>query len=107
METNISLLHTEINNVKEKIKTNTEKTNDNLKIRTELINEKIKITDSKVEDLEASMKFMSEKFEEQKSELTDIRKLNNHLEENALLNLAIKKVRLELATVKEKENENA
>ena len=53
------------------------------------------------------MKFMSEKFEEQKSELTDIRKLNNHLEENALLNLAIKKVRLELATVKEKENENA
>ena len=40
METNISLLHTEINNVKEKIKTNTEKTNDNLKIRTELINEK-------------------------------------------------------------------
>ena len=51
---------------------------------------------------------MSEKFEEQKSELTDIRKLNNHLkEENVLLNSAIKNVRLELQTIKEKENENA
>ena len=51
---------------------------------------------------------MSDKFEEQKSELTDIRKLNNHLkEENALLNSTIKSVRLELETVKEKENENA
>ena len=108
METNISSLHTEINNVKEEIKTNTEKTNEKLKIPTELINKKLKITDSKKEDLEASMKFMSEKFEEQKSELTDIRKLNNHLkEENALLNSAIKNVRIELATVKEKENENA
>ena len=51
---------------------------------------------------------MSEKFEEQKSELTDIRKLSNHLtEENALLNSTVKNVRLELQTIKEKENENA
>ena len=50
---------------------------------------------------------MVEKFEEQKSELTDIRKLNSHLKkENALLNLTIKNVRLDLETVKEKENEN-
>ena len=50
---------------------------------------------------------MVEKFEEQKSELTDIRNLNSHLkEENALLNLTIKNVRLDLETVKEKENEN-
>ena len=77
-------------------------------INTELINEKFKITDSKVEDLEASTKFMSDKFEEQKSELTDISKLHNHLkEENALLNSTIKNVRLELETVKENENENA
>ena len=107
METNISSLHPEINNVKEEIKTNTEKTNEKLKILTELINEKLKITDSKKEDLEASMKFMSEKFEEQKSELTDIRKFNNCLEENALLNSAIKNVRLDLQTIKEKANENA
>ena len=65
-------------------------------------------TDSKVEDLEASIKFISEKFEEQKSELTSVRKLNNHLkEENALLNSTIKNVSLELEAVKEKENENA
>ena len=108
METNISLLHTKINNVKEEIKTNTEKINEKLRIHTELINEKHRITDSKVEDLKASIKFISEKFEEQKSELTDVRKLNNHLnEENALLNSTIKNVRLELEAVKEKENENA
>ena len=108
METIISSLHTEMNNVKEEIKANTEKINEKLRIHTELINEKLKITDSKVEDLEASIKFMSDKFEEQKSELTDIRKLRNHLkEENALLNSTIKNVRLELETVKEKENENA
>ena len=108
MKTNISTLHTEINNAKEDIKTNAEKINKKLRIHTELINEKLKITDSKVEDLEASIKFKSQKFEEQKSELTDIRKLNNHLmEENVLLNWAIKNVRLELETVKEKENENA
>ena len=107
METNISLLHTQMNNVKEEIKANTEKINEKLRIHTELINEKFKITDSKVQDLEASIKFMSDKFEEQKSELTDIRKLNNHLkEENALLNSTIKNVRLELETVKENENEN-
>ena len=69
METNISSLHTEINNVKEEIKTNTEKINEKLRIHTELINEKFRITDSKVEDLEASIKFISEKFEEQKLEL--------------------------------------
>ena len=64
--------------------------------------------DSKVEDLEASIKFISEKFEEQKSELTSVRKLNNHLkEENALLNSTIKNVSLELEAAKEKENENA
>ena len=108
METNISSLHTEINNVKEEIKTNTEKINEKLRIHTELINEKFRITDSKVEDLEASIKFISEKFEEQKSELTDVRKLNNHLmEENALLNSTIQNVRLELEAVKEKQNENA
>ena len=50
---------------------------------------------------------MSEKFEDQKSELTDIRKPNNHLkEENVLLNSTIKNVRLELETVKKKKNEN-
>ena len=108
METNISSLHTEINNVKEEIKTNTEKINEKLRIHTDLINEKLRITDSKVEDLEASIKFISEKFEEQKSELTDVRKLNNHLkEENALLNSTIQNVRLELEAVKEKQNENA
>ena len=108
METNISSLHTEINNVKEEIKTNTEKINEKLRIHTELINEKLRITDSKVEDLEASIKFISEKFQEQKSELTDVRKLNNHLmEENALLNSTIQNVRLELEAVKEKQNENA
>ena len=108
MKTNISSLHTEINNAKGDIKTNAEKINKKLRIHTELINEKLKITDSKVEDLEASIKFISEKFEEQKSELTDIRKLNNYLkEENVLLNWTIKNVRLELETVKEKENENA
>ena len=65
-------------------------------------------TDSKVEDLEASIKFISEKFEEQKSELTSVRKLNNHLKgENALLNSTIKNVSLELEAAKEKENENA
>ena len=64
--------------------------------------------DSKVEDLEARIKFISEKFEEQKSELTSVRKLNNHLkEENALLNSTIKNVSLELEAAKEKENENA
>ena len=108
MKTNISSLHTEINNAKGDIKTNAEKINKKLRIHMELINEKLKITDSKVEDLEASIKFISEKFEEQKSELTDIRKLNNYLkEENVLLNWTIKNVRLELETVKEKENENA
>ena len=87
MKTNISSLHTEINNAKGDIKTNAEKINKKLRIHTELINEKLKITDSKVEDLEASIKFISEKFEEQKSELTDIKKLNNYLkEENVLLN---------------------
>ena len=107
METNISSLHTEINNVKEEIKTNTEKINEKLRIHTELINEKFRITDSKVEDLEASIKFISEKFEEQKSELTDVRKLNNNLkEENALLSSTIKNVRLEPEAAKEKENEN-
>ena len=35
----------------------------------ELINEKLKITDYKVEDLKAIIKFMSEKSEEQKSKL--------------------------------------
>ena len=50
----------------------------------------------------------SETFEEQKSELTDIRKLNNHLkEENPLLDSTIKNVRLKLETVIEKENEIA
>ena len=108
METNISSLHTEINNVKEEIKTNTEKINEKIRIHTELINEKLRITDSKAEDLKASIKFISEKFEEQTSELTDVRKLNNHLkEENALLNSTIKNVSLELEAVKEKENENA
>ena len=101
-------MNTEINNIKEDIKTNAEKINKKLRIHTKLINGKLKITDSKVEDLEASIKFISEKFEEQKSELTDIRKLNNYLkEENVLLNWTIKNVRLELETVKEKENENA
>ena len=62
-------------------------------------------TDSKVDDLEASIKFISEKFGEQKSELTRVRKLNNHLkEENALLNSTIKNVSLELEVAKEKEN---
>ena len=74
IETNISSLHTDINNMKEVIKTNTEKINEKLRIHTELIDEKLKITDSKVEDLEASIKFISEKCEEQKSELIDIRK---------------------------------
>ena len=107
METNISSLSTLIN-VKEEIKANTETINEKLRIHTELINEKLKITDSKAEDLEASIKFMSEKFEEQISKLTGIRKLNNHLkEESTLLNSTIKNVRLELETVKEKENENA
>ena len=73
METKISSLHTEINNVKEEIKTNTEKVNEKLRIHMELINEKFQITDSKVEDQEANIKFMSEKFEEQKSEITDTR----------------------------------
>ena len=68
----------------------------------------LKITDSKVEDLKASIKFISGKFKEQKFELTETRKLNNHLkEENALLNSTINNVRLELESVKEKENENA
>ena len=108
METNISSLHTEINNMKEEIKTNTEKINEKLRIHTELINEKFRITDSKVQDLEASIKFISEKLEEQKSELTNVRKSNNHLkEENALPNSTIKNVSLELEAVKEKENENA
>ena len=107
METNITLLHTEMNNVKEEIKINTQKINQQLRILMELLNEKLKITDSKVEDLEASIKFISEKFEEQKSELTDIRKLSNYLkEENTLLNSTIKNVRLELEAVKGKENEN-
>ena len=108
IETNISSLHTEINKVKEEIKASTEKINKKLRIHAELIDEKFRITDSKVEDLEASIKFISEKFEEQKSELTDARKLNNHLkEENALLNSTMKNVRLHLEAVKEKENENA
>ena len=103
IEASISSFQTEINNVKEEINTNTEKINEKLRIHTELINQKLKITDSKVQDLEASIKFISEKFEEQKSELRDIRKLNGHLEEeNALLYLTIKNVRLELETVKEK-----
>ena len=64
-------------------------------------------TNSKVEDLEASIKFLSEKFEEQKSKLTSVRILKNHLkEENALLNSTIN-VSLELEAVKEKENKNA
>ena len=103
IEASISSFQTEINNVKEEIITNTEKINEKLRIHTELINQKLKITDSKVQDLEASIKFISEKFEEQKSELRDIRKLNGHLEEeNALLYLTIKNVRLELETVKKK-----
>ena len=107
METNISSLHTEINNMKEEIKTNTEKINEKLRIHTELTNEKLRITDSKIEDLEVSIKFISEKFQEQKSELTDVRKLNNNLkEENALLSSTIKNVRLEPEAAKEKENEN-
>ena len=107
MKTNISSLYSEIKNVKEEIKTNAEKINKKLRIHTELKNEKLKITGSKVEDLETSIKFMSEKFEDQKSELTDIRKPNNHLkEENVLLNSTIKNVRLELETVKKKKNEN-
>ena len=107
METNITLLHTEINNVKEEIKINTQKINQKLRILMELLNEKLKITDFKVQDLDASIKFISEKFEEQKSELTDIRKLNNYLkEENTLLNSTIKNVRLELEAAKGKENEN-
>ena len=57
IETNISSLHTDINNMKEVIKTNTEKINEKLRIHTELIDEKLKITDSKVKDLEASIKF--------------------------------------------------
>ena len=65
METNIWSLHIEINKIKEEIKTNTEKINEKLRIHMELINEKLKTTNSKVEDLEASIKFMSEKFEEQ------------------------------------------
>ena len=69
METNITLLHTEINNVKEEIKINTQKINQKLRILMELLNEKLKITDFKVQDLDASIKFISEKFEEQKSEL--------------------------------------
>ena len=93
--------------MKEQIKTNTEKINEKLRIYTELINEKLRLTDSKVEDLEASIKLISEKFEEQKSKLTN-RELNNHLKkENALLNSTIKNVRLDLEAVKEKENENA
>ena len=43
--------------MKEVIKTNTEKINEKLRIHTELIDEKLKITDSKVKDLEASIKF--------------------------------------------------
>ena len=42
METDISLLHTEINNVKQEIKTNTEKINEKLRVHTELINEKLR-----------------------------------------------------------------
>ena len=107
MKTNISSLYSELKNVKEEIKTNAEKINKKLRIHTELKNEKLKITGSKVEDLETSIKFMSEKFEDQKSELTGIRKPNNHLkEENVLLNSTIKNVRLELETVKKKKNEN-
>ena len=56
-------MNTEINNIKEGIKTNAKKINKKLRIHTELINGKLKTTDSKVEDLEASIKFMSEKFE--------------------------------------------
>ena len=56
-------------------KTTTEKINGKLRVHTELINEKLKITDYKVEGLEAIIKFMSEKFEEQKSKLIHIRKL--------------------------------
>ena len=63
MKTNILSLPTEINNVKEDNTTNAEKIKKLLRIHTELINERLKITDSKVEDLEASIKFMSEKFE--------------------------------------------
>ena len=59
METNISSLHTEINNMKEEIKTNTEKINEKLRIHTELINEKLRITRSEVENLEASIKFIA------------------------------------------------
>ena len=107
MKTNILSLHIEINNVKDEIKTNTEKIIKKIRIHMELINEKFKTTDSKIEDLEASIKLMSEKFQEHKSELTDIRKLHNHLnEENVLLNSTIKNVSLELETVKEKGNEN-
>ena len=42
METDISLLHTEINNVKEEIKTNTEKINEKLRVHTEFINQKLR-----------------------------------------------------------------
>ena len=61
METNISPFHTELNNVKED-KYWKNKWKVKLRIHTELINAKLKITDSKVENLEASIKLMSEKF---------------------------------------------
>ena len=79
--------------------------NEKLRLETELINEKFRITDSKVEDLEVNIKFISEKFEEQKSELANVRKSNNHLkEENTLLHSTIKNVSLELEAAKENEN---
>ena len=80
----------------EEIKTNTEAIDEMLGTHMKVINKKLKTTDYKykVEELDASIKFMSEKFEERK-------------EENALLNTTIKDVRLELEAVKVKENENA
>ena len=59
MEGNISSLHTKTNNVNKEIKTNTEKINEKLRIHTESINEKLRITRSKVENLEASIKFIA------------------------------------------------
>ena len=59
MEGNISSLHTKTNNMNKEIKTNTEKINEKLRIHTELINEKLRITRSKVENLEASIKFIA------------------------------------------------
>ena len=104
METDISLLHTEINNVKEEIKTNTEKINEKLRVHTEFINQKLR----GLEGTRGQHKIYVRKIRRTKIRAKDVRKSNNHLkEENALLNSIIKNVRLKLEGVKEKENENA